>query len=80
VPSFKDGAAIGFKLFGFKQGGFFEGCACFAPGDVVIEVNGLRLNSPEVFDRLQASIAERRAAQGVLERRGERLSFTVRAP
>jgi len=58
VPSFKNGAANGFKLFSIQPGSFYTAIGV-ENGDVIQKINGYEMNSPdkalEVYQKLRES-------------------------
>lgn len=46
VPSFENGVATGFKLFGIRPDSFYSSCG-FMNGDVIKTINGNDLSSPD---------------------------------
>ncbi|HEX9242023.1 MAG TPA: type II secretion system protein GspC [Anaeromyxobacter sp.] len=70
VPSFKNGAANGFKLFSIQPGSIYSSIG-IENGDVVQRVNGYELNSPEKALELYQKLRESGTFTVELERGGQ---------
>ena len=70
VPSFKNGAANGFKLFSIQPGSIYASIG-IENGDVVQRVNGYEINSPEKALELYQKLRETGHVTIELERGGQ---------
>jgi general secretion pathway protein C len=70
VPSFKNGAANGFKLFSIQPGSLYSAIGV-ENGDVVQRVNGYEINSPEKALELYQKLKESGHVTIQLERGGQ---------
>lgn len=75
VPNFKAGVANGFKLFGIRPGGVAEALG-FQNGDVIVQVNDVRLVSPELALEAYAGTRGAREVKFAVERKGEPRTIT----
>lgn len=69
VPSFEDGQAIGFKLFGIRAGSLYQDLG-LCNGDVVTAIDGLPLNSPDGALEAYARVQKKSSIPIRLRRRG----------
>jgi type II secretory pathway component PulC len=81
VPLFRDGAAIGFKLFSIRPGSIYAE-AGIQNGDVLRTINGYELSSPEKALEIYSKLKEARRIELELERSGKpvRLVYHVKGP
>ena len=81
VPSFKNGAANGFKLFSIQPGSLYSSIG-IENGDVIQRVNGYEINSPEKALELYQKLRESRHVTIELEREGQivRKEYTITGP
>jgi general secretion pathway protein C len=70
VPSFKNGAANGFKLFSIQPGSIYSSIG-IENGDVVQRINGYEINSPEKALELYQKLKETGHVTIELERGGQ---------
>jgi general secretion pathway protein C len=73
VPSFKNGAANGFKLFSIQPGSLYSSIG-IENGDVVQRVNGYEINSPEKALELYQKLKESGHVTIQLERGGQMIT------
>ena len=69
MPSFKNGAANGFKLFSIQPNSLYASIG-IENGDVIQRVNGYEINSPEKALELYQKLRESRHVTIELERGG----------
>ena len=74
VPNFRDGKAVGFRLFGVRPGSYFARLG-FENGDTVLTLNGLDIGSPEKALDAYAKIRSAAAVTVEIERRGKPLTL-----
>ena len=81
VPSFKNGAANGFKLFSIQPGSLYASIG-IENGDVVQRVNGYEINSPEKALELYQKLKESGHVTIELERGGQviRKEYNINGP
>ncbi len=81
VPSFKNGAANGFKLFSIQPGSLYANIG-IENGDVIQRVNGYEMNSPEKALELYQKLRESSHLTIELERGGQviRKEYNVNGP
>jgi general secretion pathway protein C len=81
VPSFKNGAANGFKLFSIQPGSLYASIG-IENGDVVQRVNGYEINSPEKALELYQKLKESGHVTIELERGGQviRKEYNISGP
>ncbi|NOK36951.1 general secretion pathway protein GspC [Corallococcus exercitus] len=69
VPSFRDGRAVGFKLFSIREGSFYSRLG-LRNGDVLQRINGLDLDSPDKALEAFNTLREARRIELQIERGG----------
>jgi general secretion pathway protein C len=81
VPSFKNGAANGFKLFSIQPGSLYSSIG-IQNGDVIQRVNGYEINSPEKALELYQKLRESGHVTIELERQGQavRKEYNITGP
>jgi len=81
VPSFKNGAANGFKLFSIQPGSLYASIGV-ENGDVIQRVNGYEMNSPEKALELYQKLRESTHVTIELERGGQviRKEYNISGP
>ncbi len=81
VPSFKNGAANGFKLFSIQPGSLYSSIG-IQNGDVIQRVNGYEINSPEKALELYQKLREAGHVTIELERQGQtvRKEYNITGP
>ena len=81
MPSFKNGAANGFKLFSIQPGSLYASIG-IENGDVIQRVNGYELNSPEKALELYQKLKESGHVTIELERGGQvvRKEYNISGP
>lgn len=81
VPSFKNGAANGFKLFSIQPNSLYASIG-IENGDVIQRVNGYEINSPEKALELYQKLRESQRVTIELERGGQvvRKEYTISGP
>jgi general secretion pathway protein C len=81
VPSFKNGAANGFKLFSIQPGSLYASIG-IENGDVVQRINGYEINSPEKALELYQKLKESGHVTIELERGGQviRKEYNINGP
>jgi general secretion pathway protein C len=77
VPSFRDGKAVGFKLFSIRPGSIYERLG-IKNGDVITRINGFDLNSPEKALEIYSKLREAPRIYLELERGSVPLTLTYR--
>ncbi|MBK7860185.1 MAG: hypothetical protein IPJ65_16535 [Archangiaceae bacterium] len=75
VPAFKDGVAIGFKLFSIRPGSLYAQLGV-VNGDIIRRINGHDLNSPEKALELYSQMRQATHFDLMLEREGRLLTQT----
>ena len=76
VPSFVNGAPVGFKLFSIRPGSALER-AGLKNGDVITRLNGFDLTSPEKALQLYSTLRCARRYEAELLRAGEKVLLIV---
>jgi len=81
VPSFKNGAANGFKLFSIQPNSLYASIG-IENGDVIQRVNGYEINSPEKALELYQKLRESQRVTIELERGGQvlRKEYSISGP
>ncbi|WP_242346935.1 type II secretion system protein GspC [Anaeromyxobacter terrae] len=81
VPSFKNGAANGFKLFSIQPNSLYASIG-IENGDVIQRVNGYEINSPDKALELYQKLRESQRVTIELERGGQviRKEYTISGP
>ncbi|ABS24944.1 conserved hypothetical protein [Anaeromyxobacter sp. Fw109-5] len=81
VPSFKNGAANGFKLFSIQPNSLYASIG-IQNGDVIQRVNGYEINSPEKALELYQKLRESQRVTIELERGGQviRKEYSIAGP
>jgi general secretion pathway protein C len=81
VPSFKNGAANGFKLFSIQPSSLYASIG-IQNGDVIQRVNGYEINSPEKALELYQKLRESQRVTIELERGGQviRKEYSISGP
>ncbi|RKG71439.1 general secretion pathway protein GspC [Corallococcus exercitus] len=69
VPSFRDGRAVGFKLFSIREGSLYSRLG-LRNGDVLQRINGLDLDSPDKALEAFNTLREARRIELLIERGG----------
>lgn len=69
VPAFRDGVPQGFKLFSIRPGSLYEQLG-LKNGDVIVSINGYRMNSPERALELYSALTNAQHLGVELEREG----------
>jgi general secretion pathway protein C len=79
VPAFKDGVAQGFKLFSIRPDSIYTKIGV-QNGDVIKQINGYDLNSPEKALEIYSKLKEANRIDIVVERNGStvRSTYNVR--
>ena len=76
VPAFVDGKPVGFKIFAIRKGSLYERIG-LENGDVVTEIDGFDLSSPEKALEVYSHLREATAATLSLTRATKRYSIRV---
>ena len=79
VPNFKNGKGNGFRIYSIKPGSLYDKVG-IKNGDVIQEVNSMKLDSPEKALEIYAKLKTEKSIQINLERRGRNvtLQYNVR--
>jgi general secretion pathway protein C len=75
VPAFRDGRAIGFKVFSIRPGSLYTHIG-IQNGDVITRINGFDLDSPEKALEIYTRLKNERRVDIELERRGKPIRKT----
>lgn len=70
VPSFKNGAANGFKLFSIRPGSLYSAIGV-QNGDVITRINGFDMNSPDKALEIYGRLKDAKNVEIDIERRGQ---------
>ena len=70
IPAFKDGKAIGFKLFSIRQGSLYSSIG-IENSDIIRKINGHEINSPEKAFQIYSKLKNAGTITVDLERRGQ---------
>ncbi|RKI10066.1 general secretion pathway protein GspC, partial [Corallococcus sp. AB030] len=79
VPAFKDGQAVGFKLFSIRPDSIYSKIGV-QNGDVIRRINGFDMNSPEKALEIYSKLKDSSRIEIEIERNGApiRKSYNVR--
>jgi general secretion pathway protein C len=79
APAFKDGVAIGFKLFSIRRDSFYSKIG-IQNGDIIRRINGYDINSPDKALEVYAKLKESNRIEIEIERKGSsvRRTYLVR--
>jgi general secretion pathway protein C len=76
VPAVEGGQTIGFRLQPAENEEVFRSLG-FEPGDVLMEVNGLKLNNPQNAAQVFAALGEATQANVMVQRNGQQQALVV---
>ncbi len=74
VPNFKNGKGNGFRIYSIKPGSLYDKVG-IKNGDVIQEINSMKLDSPEKALEIYAKLKTEKSIQINLERRGRNVSL-----
>lgn len=78
VPTMRDGHQVGYKIFAIERGSIYAR-AGFRAGDLLVEIDGKTVTSPDQLDATVRASAKGAVIKIAIERKGTRstLSLTV---